>query len=141
MNTQISKTFCIHHQADIDIISHCKMELLLMAKNKHRGIILIESQDISSILIIPRNLRDNVNVELICSFPPCSINWTNYKGESVNPNDKDKDKLHGWSTSWNNETQIEEIISPEHDGRWDLPRSSTSPLNKYTVSMLLFHNH
>ena len=68
MNTQISKTFCIHHQADIDIISHCKMELLLMAKNKHRGIIFIESQDISSILIIPRNLRDHVNVELIVPF-------------------------------------------------------------------------
>ena len=112
-----------------------------MAKNKFRGIIFIETHDTNPISKIPRNYSDHIEAKLICSFPPYSIFWANYKGESINPNDNSKDKIHGWSTNWNNETQIDEIISPEHDGRWDIPRSSLTPLNKYTVYMFLFHHH
>ena len=140
-NQQKNKTYCIHHQADMHIINHCKMELLSLAKNKHRGVILIETQDINPITSIQRRDSDSIDINIICSIPPLSIYWTNHKGESINPNDNLKDKLHGWSTNWNQETETEEITSPDHDGRWDIPRSTLTPLNKYTVYMLLFNHN
>ena len=124
----------------MSIISHCKRELLSLAKNKHRGILFIETKNLSPILDIPRCYRDHVEINHICSIPPHTIHWTNFKGESINPNDKNKYILHGWSINWNKETQREEIISPEHEGRWDTPRSSSTPLNKHTIHLLLFHN-
>jgi hypothetical protein len=141
LNTKRNTAYCIHHQADIHIVNYCKMELISLAENRCRGIILIETKNISTITKIPSRHRSSVRTTLICSIPPFTIFWTNHKGENINPSDNTNDKLHGWSTKWNNETEIEEIISPEHDGRWDLPRSSLTPLNKYTVYMLLFHHH
>ena len=126
---QKNKTFCIHHQADISIISHCKRELLSLAKNEHRGILFIETKNLSPILDIPRRSSHHVEINHICSIPPHTIHWTNFKGESINPDDKNKEKLHGWSINWNKETQQEEITSPEYEGRWDTPRSSSTPLN------------
>ena len=140
MKTKRSMTYCIHHQADIHIVNYCKMELISLAENRCRGIILIETENISTITQIPSRPSKSVNTKLICSIPPQTIFWSNYKGESINPNDQTKDKLHGWSTKWNQETKIEEITSPDHDGRWDIPRSSLTPLNKHTVYMILFHH-
>ena len=139
-NQYRNKTYCIHHQADIHIINHCKLELLSLAKNEHRGVILIETQNINLITSIPRHYRDYIDINVICSIPPLSIYWTNHKGESINPNDNPRNKFHGWSTKWNQETNIDEITSPQHDGRWDLPRSSLTPLNKFTVYMVIFHH-
>ena len=61
-NQHRNKTYCIHHQADIHIINHCKLELLSLAKNEHRGVILIETQNIN--LITSNESRDIIETIL-----------------------------------------------------------------------------
>ena len=88
INPKLNMTYCIHHQADIHIISYCKMELISLAENRYRGLIFIETQNLSNITQIPSRFSNSITTKIICSIPPSTIFWSNHKGESTNPDDQ-----------------------------------------------------
>jgi hypothetical protein len=78
-----------------------------------------------------RTFKD-IKIEHVFTIPPKSITWTNFRGNAVNLPDNKKNPL-----SWKSEPTIN---GPLLDGRWDLPRNDTVPLNQHSVVFLLYRH-
>ena len=125
-------TVCLHSQADPDLKAHYKYELEHLAHGKKRGLLILETTNDS--LNFTRHSRtfNDIKVEHIFTIPPKSILWTNYKGNAICSPDHKKNPL-----SWKSEPMIN---GPRLDGRWDLPRNDTVPLNQHSIVFLLYRH-
>ena len=131
---------CIHHMANRTVKLKYRKQLEDLAVNHRRGFILLETsnldQSIFRLKLLPK-LRHIIKIEHVFTLCANSIHWTNHNGQNLDSPNKHK-KCPGWYFPTDTNTQC--FMGPTNDGRWDLPRSNVSSLNRNPIVALLFHH-